>query len=67
MDLSTFAIVFVFASEFFLVETIKDFCNGFGWFGQHRFERHTRLEFAVLMKIGKTVLDNSRYDNFVAG
>ena len=46
-NLSAFAIVLVFASEAFVLESVEDLTDCFRWFSQHRFQRHTRRQFAV--------------------
>ena len=48
MNLSTFAVVLVFAGEVFALELIQDFGDGFSRFGEHGLERHPRLQLAVL-------------------
>ena len=44
--LRPFTVVFVFAGEPLVLESVQNFANGFSGLGQHGFERYARGEFA---------------------
>ncbi len=46
--LSSFTVVFIFAGEPLVLESVQNFANGFSGLGQHGFERYARGEFACL-------------------